>query len=395
MLEQTGAERPGPRAFLRIGGLTVARQQAALALALKCERVICIAPGLSPEMIELQHLVEGAGVSFHVIGSSRALLGLVTAVDDVIVLADGMFASLQPLADLLDEGQAILTQPIEQGLAAGFERIDLNHASAGAMRLPGRLIERMADLPPDCDAASALLRIALQAGIRQKPITALEGGGLFWTVVRSDEEAHALEPLWIRQRTRGEGSLSISQWIALAGVRSFGPALLHAGSGARMLVIAAAVVALLAVGSGWFGLVLLGLSFAALAWILRELAVMLARIEFDAASGRKGLDSKELFGWPLDAIIVFLAALGSEMHAGQHLADRLFPPFMLVALLRILPRLSAPRWSAWLGDRAVLAVALGIAIGAGFGSGTIHIAASLAALAGMLLPFGQSRLTRA
>ncbi|MFM5948605.1 MAG: hypothetical protein ACKOPM_05145 [Novosphingobium sp.] len=372
----------------------MARQQAALTLALKCERVICIAPGLSQELIELQHLVEAAGASFHVVGSSRALLGLVTAVDDVIVLADGMFTSIGPIAELLEEGQAILVQPIEQGLAAGFERIDLNHASAGAMRLPGRLIERMADLPPDCDAASALLRIALQAGIRQKPIPVPGQGSLFWTIVRSDEEAHALEPQWIRQRTRGEGNLGASQWLALAGVRNFGPALLHAGSGARMLVIAAALVALLAIGSGWFGWVLLGLAFAGLAWVLREFAVMLARIEFDAASGRKGLDSKELFGWPLDAIIIALAAFGTEMHAGQHFADRLFPPFMLVALLRIMPRLAASRWTAWLEDRGILAAAFAVAIGSGFGSGTIHVAASIVALAGILLPFGQSRLTR-
>ncbi len=394
MLEPAGADHPGPRAFLRIGGLTVARQQAALALALKCERVICIAPGLSPEVIELQHLVEAAGASYHVIGNSRALLGLVTTVDDVIVLADGIFASIGPAAELIEEGQAILVQPIEQGLAAGFERIDLNHASAGAMRLPGRLIERMADLPADCDAASSLLRIALQAGVRQKPIPMPGESGQFWTIVRSDAEAHALEPQWIRQRTRGEGSLSPSQWLALAGVRSFGPALLHAGSGARMLVIAAAVVALLALGSGWFGLILVGLGFAASAWILREFAVMLARIEFDTGIGRKGLDSKELFGWPLDTIIIVLAAFGSEMHAGQHFVDRLFPPFMLVALLRILPRLTGARWTAWFEDRGVLAAALAVAIAAEFGSATIHIAASLAALAGILLPLGQSRLTR-
>lgn len=394
MLEPAGANHPGPRAFLRIGGLTIARQQAALALALKCDRVICIAPGLTPELIELQHLVEAAGASFHVIGNSRALLGLVTAVDDVAVLSDGMFASIGPVLALLEEGQAILVQPIEQGLAAGFERIDINHASAGAMRLPGRLIERMADLPPDCDAASALLRVALQAGIRQKAIPLPGQSEQIWTIVRSDEEAHALEPQWIRHRTRGEGSLSASQWLALAGVRSFGPALLHAGSGSRMLVFAASVIALLALGSGWFGLVLLGLGFTAIALVLREFAVMLARIEYDSNSGRKGLDNKDIFGWALDAIIVVLAAIGTEVFTGQNPWDRFFPPLMLVCLLRILPRLVAPRWRSWLGDRGLLASGLAIAIGSGFGNGAIQIAASLSALAGILIPSGKSRLTR-
>lgn len=394
MLEAAGEAGAVPRAFLRIGGLTVARQQLALALELSCERIICIAPRLTTELVELQHLAEAAKAQFHVVANARGLVGLVTTVDEVLVLGDGLFVTIPEAAALLEEGQAVLVQPIEQGLAAGFERIDLNHAGAAAMRLPGRLIERLAELPSDCDAASSLQRIALQAGVRQRPIPIPGQGGLFWTLVRSEDEAHALEPLWVRQRTSDEGALSPSRGLALLAVRSFGPAMLHAGSGALVLVIAAATLALMALGAGWFGLLSLGLGLITLGWLLRECAVLLSRIESEAARPGKGLDSKELYGWLCDGLIIVLAAWGSHLHLGQHFIDRLFPPFMLVVLLRILPRLFAPRWAAWFGDRALLAMGIGTAIAFGAGSATIHIAAVLAGVVGIIASFGPTRLTR-
>lgn len=393
MLETSAPGSHLPRGFLRIGGLTVARQQSSVALQLGCERIICIAPGVSAELIELQHQLEAEGVQFHLISHARALAGLISAVDEVILFADGLFVSAGQAAALLEEGQSVLVQPIEQGLAAGFERIDINHAFGGAMRLPGRLVERMADLPADCDVVSSLLRIALQAGVRQKPIPMPGQGGVFWTLVRSESEAHALEPQWIRQRTRGEGLLSISSGIALLAVRSFGPALLHAGSGAGVLVVAALILALLAIGAGWFGLAALGLGFVALGWIMRESAVMLSRIETDLLSRRKEPDSNELYGWLLDAVIILLSAWGTTSAAGQVIAG-LFSPFMLVALLRILPRLIPQRWSPLFADRGLLALMLAAAMLAGVASPAIHLAASLAALAGVIVPFGQMRLTR-
>lgn len=394
MLEPAGTAGAIPRAFLRIGGLTVARQQLALAIELKCERIVCIAPRLTAELVELQHLAEAAKAQFHVVSNARALVGLVTAVDEIFALGDGLFVSIPEAASLLEEGQAILVQPIEQGLAAGFERIDLNHAGAAAMRLPGRLVERLAELPSDCDATSSLQRIALQAGIRQKAIPAPGLDGLFWTMVHSEDEAHALEPLWVRQRTRDEGTLSPSRWLALLAVRSFGPAMLHAGSGALALVIAAGVMALLALGAGWFNLLSLGLGMIAIGWLLRECAVLLSRIESESKLSRKGLDNKDLYGWLCDGLIVVLAAWSAEMHMGQHFADRLFPPFMLVTLLRILPRLFAPGWNAWFGDRALLALGIGTAIVLGAGSVAVHVAAVVAGMAGMLATLFPSRLTR-
>ena len=394
MLEPAGAASTQPRAFLRVGGMTVARQQLSLVLALGCERVVCIAQGLAPELIELQHVAEAAKAQFHVVPGARPLAGLVTASDEVIALADGLFASAAETASLLEQGQAVLVQPIEPGLAAGFERIDLNLAAAGAMRLPGRLVERIADLPADCDAASSLQRIALQAGVCQRPIPLLGQGDLFWILVRSEDEAHALEPQWIRHRTNDGAPHGPSRWLARLGVRWLGPALLHAGSTAFTVVIAAAAAAMLALGAGWLALAPLGLAFCALGWVLRESAVLLARIDSDAGRPLRGLDSRYAYGWLIDAIVVVLAGWGSALEPWQPAYHRFFPVIMLVALLRILPRSLGPRAAAWLEDRALLALGLAAAIVAGAGSQAIHLAALAAALAGMVLPSLTSRLTR-
>lgn len=394
MLEVASDAGNTPRAFLRVGGLTVARQQLAIALAMQCERVICIAPALTRDMVELQHLAEGQGAQFHVIPGARPLLGLVTATDEVIALADGLFASTAEAVDLLSDGQSVLVQPIETGLAAGFERIDLNHSAAGAMRLPGRLVERIADLPADCDAISALQRIALQAGVRQRAIPSPGQDGLFWALVRSDSEAHTIEPQWIRQRTRDSVPKGPARGIALIGVRSFGPAMLHAGSGALALVIGTAVLALLALGAGWFGFVSLGLGLVSLGWIVRESADLLSRIEADGSRKIRGIDGLGVYGWLLDAVIVALLAWGAPLEAWQPLHDRLFPPFMLVASLRVVAQIHEGRWSSWLNDRSLLALILMVAVLVGVGGATAHVGAIGAIAAALFLSGRKSRLTR-
>lgn len=383
-----------PRAFLRVGGLTVARQQLGIALALNCERIVCLAPTLTPDILELQHVAEARGAQFNVIAGPRPLLGLISANDEVIALADGLFGSTAETVDLLSESQAVLIQPIEQGLAAGFERIDINHAAAGAIRIPGRLVEQITTLPADCDPVSALQRIALQAGVRQRQIPTPGQDGLFWTLVRSDAEAHTIEPQWIRQRTRDTVPLGPARGLALLAVRSFGPALLHAGSGARALVIAAVVLALLALGAGWFGLPVLGLGLIALGWVLRESAALLARIEHEAQPRRRGIDSLAAYGWAIDGVIVLLLGWGAGIDPAHSWLDRMFPPFMLVAQLRIVAAIHDGRWGAWLTDRSLLSLVLMGALLGRIGSEAAHGGAALAAVATLALLGTKSRLTR-
>lgn len=374
--------------------MTVASQQLSLALALQCERVICLAQGMRPELIELQHAAEAAGARFHVIAGPRALLGLVTAADELVVLGDGLFTSTSEAAALLEQGQAVLVQPVEQGLAAGFERIDLNHAAAGAMRIPGRLVEQIAELPPECDAASTLQRLAMQAGVRQRPITSRTTDQVFWVLLASEQQAHALEPQWVRQRTGADAPLGPSRALALIAVRRFGPALLHAGSSAGHVAIGAALLTVIGLGTGWLGLSPLGLVLCACGWILRQCAVLLTLIDGRTKSTSRALGSDLAYGLLLDVVLVVLAGWGIAGAPWQHAAERFFPSFMLVALLRIVPRLMSGRWSVWLEDRALLALGLAAVLATGAGAEAIHAGAVLAALAGIALSGLASRLTR-
>lgn len=384
-----------PRAFLRVGGTTVARQQVSQALELGCERIICIAAGLRPELLELQHHVEARGAQFHVIGGPRPMMGLVTATEELVVLGDGLFASGDTLVGALESGPSVLVQPIEQGLAAGFERLDLNWASASAMRIPGAIAVHLADMPPDCDAASTLQRLALQGGVRQKAIPPIDNGAVFWTLLRSDGEAQQLEPQWIRQRTSVDTPPNLTRFIALQTVRRLGPSLLHAGSGAAHLAMGAAMLAAIALAAGWLGFFATGLVFCALGWIFRETAGLLARVETGMSQTRqKVLGQVSAYGGLIDGIIIGLTGWGMAAHPWQHLSDRFFPALMLVALLRILPNVIEARWTAWFSDRAVLALGLAGALASGAGSAIVHASAALAALAGIALPRLVKRLTR-
>lgn len=382
-----------PRGALRVGGVSVAFEQLVLVLSLGCERIFCLAGRMTPEIAALQHEAERAGARFQLIPGPHGLLGQVTATDEVIALADGLFVSVPDAASLLEPGAVVLVQQAEAGIDAGFERVDAELASGGALRIPGRLVERLADLPHDCDTFSALLRIALQAGVAQKPLPAGQGEG-FWTLLHDEAQAHALEPLWIRRRIRHSRPFNPTRGLARVLVRGFGPALLHAGSGSRFVMGGAAVLLVLAFGLGWLGWPGAALAPLALAWLLAEATVVLKLIEADRVlpPGR-GIPWHRLFGWSVDAVLALLLAWTLPVAGGEDLPARLFPPVMMVAMLRILPRLFNQPWTAWLEDRALLAILFGLSLLAGVAAPVVYGTALLLAACGILWPQDGKRIT--
>lgn len=363
--DAVSGEPQGLRGYLTIGGRSVARHQLGLALALGCTRIVVVTEALTGEVIALQHASENGGARFHVITSAHALLPLVNADDDLIVLGDGLIALPEIALAQLNEATGVLALPVEAGMAAGFERIDINHAYAGAMRLPGRVVAGLGDLPPEWHAPAALLRLAVQGRmpLRVLPEAVLHDGR--WTVVHSEAEAHAFEPVWLRLHTRSAHVRSPGEWIAERTVQLAGPALLHAGTRPWVVALGGVVALLLGLGSGWRTP---GFALLALAWTLARVGALLTRIE-----RRSLLETGKLpptgmwFELAIDAAFVTLAAWRSEIPAvsGVPLAMiwpvalTWFAPLVLMLLLHFLPRVVPDRrMTWWLRDRLVLGLGL-------------------------------------
>lgn len=384
-LEPAGAVGAPPRAFLEVGGLSVARQQLGLALALDCERIVCLAHAIGPELLELQRIAEARKAQFHAITATRGLTALVSAADELIVLADGLMVEPKAALELLSAGATVLAQPIESGLLAGFERIDLNSASGGAMRIPGRLVDRLNELPPDVDAVSALTRIALQAGVPLRRIDQAGEGSKPWLLVRSEDEAHVTETSWLDQRLPRQGGATFSSWLARLAVRAAGPALLHMRGGLAAAWGGAGAMLVLALGSGWLGAPLGGLVLAAFGWILLEAAGMLGAVERQALllpSPR--FKTEELCALLFDILLISLATLGVEGRTPGALLAAAFAPAMVVALARIVPRAVSASWTGWLGDRVALPIVFGLAQISGHATYVYQGLAVLLAVGGLI-----------
>lgn len=394
MMEPAGAGQPTPRAYLRVGGATLARHQLGLALALECQRIVCIAKEVSPDLIALQHEAEDVDVRLLVVSSAHALCGLVSADDDVIVFTEGLLAAPAGVIGLLDAGHGVLVQPIDSGLAAGFERIDINHAAAGAIRIPGRLVEGLAELPADCDIPSALTRIALQAGIPMVPVPGAAREGARWKLLRDEVEAQAIEAAWIRLHM-GEAELRTPAiLLSRLGVTALGPSLLHAGSGWKRVAAGALAAILLALGAGWLGYTALALGLCAIAWTIRRIAGLLERVEDGSLGLRQPpMSTEQVLGWLLDVTLISIVVWSAPLPPWESVLARFFPPFMLICLARLLPRLLPREWIAWLEDRTLLAVPLALAAVLGLLTPVVQVLAMALLTGALLLSAGKSRLT--
>lgn len=391
MLEPAGSEQPFPRAFLRIGGASLAQHQLGLALALGCQRVVCIARGQAPELVALQHSAEHAGIRFHVVAGAQQLSALVTATDELIVITEGLFAEPARVAPLLEGSRpVVLALPDDGAVAEGFERLDINNAAAGVMRIPGSLVERLHELPADFDATSALTRIALQAGAQMVQVPAEARGGAGWRMVRSDAEALVTEGEWLRARLVIGRTAAPAERIARTGVLAFGSSLLHAGHASTVTALAAMLALALGLAIAWLGSPGLALANAAFAWVLVRATELLRRAERHAHSVEApAIPRADALGWIVDIAIIVICVLGTAAAPGlppigpEH---RIFAPFMLILLVHLVPRLLNDGLAAWTGDRLVLAVLLALAAAMDQLGAAIRVLAVVLALAAIVLP---------
>jgi hypothetical protein len=247
------------------------------------------------------------------------------------------------------------------------------------MRVPGRLIERLAPLPDDADPYSILQRVALQSGVPQRLLgeDVLAAGR--WQLVRGEEDAHAVEAAWFRQHTLGDEALGPTARLARRAVRAIGPALLHAGSGGTVVAMAGAVLAALALVTGWFSLVKTGFVFAAGAWLLFLSASLFGRVERRSMRlARPSVEPMLIYTATLDVVLALLMIWGETDRAGAGLGHRAFAPVMLLGLIRLVGRVMPPARAVWLEDRALLALVMAGGALMGWLDGTILAAAVVA-----------------
>ncbi|MCJ2181128.1 hypothetical protein MTR62_00160 [Novosphingobium sp. 1949] len=380
MTDPSDVGLPHPRAFLRIAGASLAQHQLGLALALKCHRVICIAPEPSPDLLAVQHLAEDSGVQFYVASGPRQIAAQVTASDDLFLITDGLFADPAGAVPLLEAGRSlVLVQPVEGPQASAFERIDLNRAAAGLARIPGSLVERLHEHPADCDAISTLMRIALQSRAAMIEVPAATRSGASWRLVRSEAEAVEVEQEWLREHFGTNGPRTPGRMLARSAALMLGSSLLQRGGASNL--VSGVVLILLAMAAllGWFGFVIPGFVCAGSGWVLVEAGRRL-RVAERRPLGEMipAVERADALLWVVDAVLAGLVLAASPPLAGEAVLTWLFAPVIFFLLLTMAPRLLEPRAAAWVADRVLLALVL--AIGALFGSVQLLVEAFALAL---------------
>jgi hypothetical protein len=206
---------------LHVAGKSVAERQLEFALAAGCERIIAL--GSLPDVISLRHAAEDAGAQFLAVGNSHGLLGTIRAADELMVIAPGLLPDERAALPALAKSNVVLVLPASSGVPAGFERIDLERAWAGAAVVPGGLVERLAELPADVEATSALLRVALQARVPDAKLSdqALTDGS--WVMVGNGGDTETVGQAWLDRRLKASVSQGLSALLAGKVLRPLAP----------------------------------------------------------------------------------------------------------------------------------------------------------------------------
>lgn len=380
------------RAGLPLAGRSVLARQVDLLRTLGCERILCLCVSADDEVLRAQQAVEAAGGTFQALRGFLHLPALVRADDELIILADGLLPDPAMVQQLFAETPAsnprfIVSLPSDSPLVAlhpdDFERIDAVRHWGGLLVMRGAPVQHLSDFPPDADAISLLLRLALQAGT---PCRTLPGGSPVpeaW-LLATDETALAAQGQALITRAAG-----VIDWrrpsAALAGLaaRSLAPRGLAEGPMLAML------------GAAVFGLG--GLAAAAWGWTASGLALAAAGALAAAFAGATGAIKRELLGEGPPPARLARLGLAVDTSAAATLLLALSPagsvePLAVLGPVAVgLARLTPPAAPlAILTDRGLLLGLLSLA--AAFA--LLPHAAALAALVllcGLLLPQGNNR----
>ena len=340
-------------AFRTFVGRSVLSHQIDCAKALDCDMVLCMIRGLGPDAIMGQHRAEKLGLRFRAIEDLRSLSGAISADDRVIVIADGLALDIETARAAIGERPGVATFPAELAVPLGFERIDADRAWAGLLSIRGEAIERLADLPSDADAASSLLRIALQSGVRTEALDPAMIEDIAWSPSEDEVSLEAREGRWIARRAQPVSFAAPGRALA----ERIGIRLARDVVGSRferMPLLVAVAAGILAAVLALFGKPLTGLLMSSVMAFALPIADIVLKLARPPGEEVKVWDAAILLGGAGDVLLISLLAFASR---GTGTWIDLFFPVVLLGLLRIGSKMAPIAIRPVLSDRiALLAV---------------------------------------
>lgn len=357
------------RAMLPLAGRSVLAWQVDLARQLGCERIICLCEAPQTEILELQRETEATGGEFHAVRGNLQLVTLLRADDELVMIADGLIIdnaiALEAVQPAVWLKKMVLSIPSDSAYSRenpdDFERIDADRNWAGIAVMDAVQAQKLAELPPDGDALSLLLRLALQSGVQCEPLV-LDRETAQGLVLATSVEALAKRETALIEQS-GEPAIWTGPGIALASELAkrlsprglqHGFALSLAATGSFLL--SGAVFS--AFGFGAFGLVLVAMgafgSRLAAAWASLRTGLF-------GAPDRSGLS--RIFSALVDCVAVGSLVLALAPSPGQFAVIAL--PLFTIGLFRLASIDTVDRVRVFWSDRALhmLVFAFAAAVG--------------------------------
>lgn len=374
-----GVVRP---AFVSFAGARVVERQLDLALALGCERVACLVEGIGAEVLELQHRAERAGAKFVGLREASRLSGMVSAGDELLVIAPGVLPDRSTIERVLAK-PAVLAFPADLAVPLGYERIDLEFAWSGILLTHGGVVERLTELPPDADAPSALMRIALQSGTRLMPIERRLIDEGEWHLDATAEALAIREKKWIAAQR--EAIPFTAPGIAVAeraGARLARDIVGKTAESGPLIIAGLSAVTSLSLAV--VGMPAIGLGFATASALFMRIGRVIERVANQGQIKPKGHPLLKLLDFALDPIFIVLLILAAPAEMGLL---RAFVPLVLFGLLRLGERHGSASWRMTYADRIMLGALLVPAAILGFSTEIAAAIALLVLLSRFFVPF--------
>ena len=351
----------GSAGEVRLAGHPLAWHQLQAAIALACERIICLAEVPGPDLAALQRDAERRGLAFHAVTHHRALSGLVNAGDTLVAFAPGVLPDRDWLAQAFGARAGVAVLPAEGAIEQGFERIDRERAWAGVLSTRGDAVEALTVLPPDADPIGGLLRVALQrgAGAVNVPDKWLDDGR--WALVRSQPKAEQYQAAWYLRHVPAPALDRPASALAHRIAWGLVDRMRNAASSALGFIAGGSLIAVGSAVAGYLGHTVAGVAGLTVAAALMAVGSALAQLA-RAGSGEK---ERSWLGEArhalLDLTLVAIAASPSEFE-GWSVA---FAALVLIAVIRLGSEAEAPRPLHPFSDRTLVFAVLAIASASG------------------------------